>query len=135
MLRSYAGTRGVGITTVHLLVLRGLLLTIFLAFDKRRAELKASERDAANGASPRPVLDDYSPALLDIMIAISAVGAIVSYGLYTLSPDTMALHHTDKLILTLPFVLYGIYRYIFLLHRRGGEDPTTTLLRDAHMLV
>jgi len=135
MLRIFAGTWGVGIAPSQWLLLCGLLLTIFLGFAKRRAELMAIERVAANGASPRPVLDDYSPALLDIMIAISAVGAIVSYTLYTLSPDTIALHHTDKLILTLPFVLYGIYRYIFLLHRRGGEDPTTTLLRDAHMLV
>jgi hypothetical protein len=81
------------------------------------------------------VLHDYSPALLDTMMAISAAGVIVSYSLYTVSPDTIALHHTDKLIYTLPFVLYGIFRYIFLLHRRGGEDPAWTLLTDAHLLL
>jgi hypothetical protein len=69
------------------------------------------------------------------MMAISAAGVIVSYSLYTVSPNTVALHHTDKLIYTVPFVLYGIFRYIFLVHRRGGEDPASTLLRDAHMLV
>ena len=69
------------------------------------------------------------------MMAISAAGVVISYSLYTVSPDTIALHHTDKLIYTLPFVLYGIFRYIFLVHRRGGEDPARTLLTDAHMLV
>ncbi len=135
MLRIFAGTWGVDIAPSQWLLLCGLLLTIFLGFAKRRAELMVGEGDAADGASPRPVLDDYSPALLDTMMAISAAGVIVSYSLYTVSPDTIELHHTDKLIYTLPFVLYGIFRYIFLLHRRGGEDPASTLLSDAHMLV
>ena len=135
MLRILAGTWGVGIVPSHWLLLCGLLLTIFLGFAKRRAELMVSEGDGVNGAGRRPVLDDYSPALLDTMMAISAAGVIVSYSLYTVSPDTVALHGTDKLIYTLPFVLYGIFRYIFLLRRRGGEDPATTLLTDAHMTL
>ncbi len=135
MLRIYAGTWGVGIAPSQWLLLCGLLLTIFLGFAKRRAELMVSEGDGANGASQRPVLDEYSPALLDTMIAISAAGVIVSYSLYTVSPETIDLHRTDKLIYTLPFVLYGIFRYIFLLHRHGGEDPASTLLTDAHMVV
>lgn len=135
MLRIFAGTWGVGIAPSHWLLLCGLLLTIFLGFAKRRAELMVSEGDGSNGASQRPVLDEYSPALLDTMMAISAAGVIVSYSLYTVSPDTIELHRTDKLIYTLPFVLYGIFRYIFLLHRHGGEDPASTLLTDAHMLV
>ena len=135
MLRIFAGTWGVGIAPSQWLLLCGLLLTIFLGFAKRRAELMVNEDGGSNGASQRPVLDDYSPALLDTMIAISAAGVIVSYSLYTVSPDTIELHRTDKLIYTLPFVLYGIFRYIFLLHHRGGEDPASTLLTDAHMLV
>lgn len=135
MLRIFAGTWAVGIAPSQWLLLCGLLLTIFLGFAKRRAELMVSEGDGANGASQRPVLDEYSPALLDTMMAISAAGVIVSYSLYTVSPDTIELHRTDKLIYTLPFVLYGIFRYIFLLHRHGGEDPASTLLTDAHMLV
>jgi 4-hydroxybenzoate polyprenyltransferase len=134
MLRIFAGTWGVGIAPSQWLLLCGLLLTIFLGFAKRRAELMVSEGDGSKGASQRPVLDDYSPALLDSMMAISAAGVIVSYSLYTVSADTVALHHTDKLIYTLPFVLYGIFRYIFLLHHSGGEDPASTLLTDAHML-
>jgi 4-hydroxybenzoate polyprenyltransferase len=135
MLRIFAGTWGVNIAPSQWLLLCGLLLTIFLGFAKRRAELMTSDGDGASGVSQRPVLYDYSPALLDTMMAISSAGVIVSYSLYTVSPDTIALHHTDKLIYTLPFVLYGIFRYIFLLHRRGGEDPAWTLLTDAHLLV
>jgi 4-hydroxybenzoate polyprenyltransferase len=135
MLRIFAGTWGVGIDPSQWLLLCGLLLTIFLGFAKRRAELMVSEGDGSDGVSQRPVLDEYSPALLDTMMAISAAGVIVSYSLYTVSPDTVELHHTDKLIYTLPFVLYGIFRYIFLLHRSRGEDPALTLLTDAHMLA
>jgi 4-hydroxybenzoate polyprenyltransferase len=135
MLRIFAGTWGVGIAPSQWLLLCGLLLTIFLGFAKRRAELMVNEGNGSNVASQRPVLDEYSPALLDTMMAISAAGVIVSYSLYTVSPDTIELHRTDKLIYTLPFVLYGIFRYIFLLHHRGGEDPASTLLTDAHMLA
>ena len=135
MLRIFAGTWGVGIAPSQWLLLCGLLLTIFLGFAKRRAELMVSEGDGVSGASQRPVLEEYNPAQLDTMMAISAAGVVVSYSLYTVSPATVALHHTDKLIYTVPFVLYGIFRYIFLLHHRGGEDPASTLLTDAHMLV
>lgn len=135
MLRIFAGTWGVDIEPSYWLLLCSLQLTVFLGFAKRRAELIASDGSGANGASQRAVLSDYSPALLDTMMAISAAGVIVSYSLYTVSPDTVALHRTDKLIYTLPFVLYGIFRYIFLVHRHGGEDPAWTLLTDAHMLI
>lgn len=135
MLRILAGTWGVGIAPSKWLLLCGLLLTLFLGFAKRRAELMVGESNGCGGAGMRPVLDDYSPALLDTMIAISAAGVIVSYSLYTVSPDTIALHHTDNMIYTLPFVLYGIFRYIFLLHNNGGEDPARTLLTDAHMVL
>ena len=135
MLRIFAGTWGVGIAPSQWLLLCGLLLTVFLGFAKRRAELLALEDSAAGDARRRPVLDEYSPALLDTMMAISAAGVVVSYSLYTVSPDTVALHHTDKLVYTLPMVLYGMLRYIFLVHRRRGEDPTTTVLSDAHMLA
>jgi 4-hydroxybenzoate polyprenyltransferase len=135
MLRIFAGTWGVNIVPSYWLLLCGLLLTVFLGFAKRRAELMASGDNGADGANQRPVLHDYSPALLDTMMSISAAGVIVSYSLYTVSPDTIALHRTDKLIYTLPFVLYGIFRYIFLVHRRGGEDPASTLLTDAHLPI
>lgn len=135
MLRIFAGTWGVNIAPSQWLLLCGLLLTVFLGFAKRRAELMTSDGAEANGAGQRAVLYDYSPALLDTMMAISAAGVIVSYSLYTVNPDTIALHHTDKLIYTVPLVLYGIFRYIFLVHRRGGEDPAWTLLTDTHLIA
>jgi 4-hydroxybenzoate polyprenyltransferase len=131
MLRILAGTLGVGIAPSHWLLLCGLLLTLFLGLAKRRAELKVVDQ----GASHRRVLEDYDPVLLDQLNAICAAGAIVGYCLYTVSPETVAMHGTTHLIYTVPFVIYGIFRYLFLLHRRaGGGDAATDLARDAHLL-
>jgi 4-hydroxybenzoate polyprenyltransferase len=132
MLRILAGTLGVGIAPSHWLLLCGLMLTLFLGFAKRRAELNALD---GHGGSHRKVLDDYDPALLDKLIGICAAGAIVSYSLYTVSVETVTMHSTTNLIYTVPFVVYGIFRYLFLLHRRGGGGgAATTLLHDAHLL-
>ncbi|MFZ2852672.1 MAG: decaprenyl-phosphate phosphoribosyltransferase [Rhodocyclaceae bacterium] len=132
MLRILAGTLGVGIAPSHWLLLCGMMITLFLGFAKRRAELNAL---AGRGGNHRRVLDDYDPALLDKLIGICAAGAIVSYSLYTVSAETVAMHGTTNLIYSVPFVLYGIFRYLFLLHRRGGGgDPAAALLRDVHLL-
>lgn len=132
MLRILAGTLGIGIAPSHWLLLCGLLLTLFLGLAKRSAELKAlTER----GGNHRRVLDDYDPALLDQLIAICCAGAIVSYSLYTVSAETVAMHGTTNLIYTVPFVIYGMFRYLFLLHRRaGGGDTAAEMVRDAHLL-
>jgi len=133
MLRILAGTLGVGIVPSHWLLLCGLMITLFLGFAKRRAEIAAM---AGRGGSHRQVLDDYDAALLDKLIGISAAGAIINYSLYTVSPETVAMHGTTHLIYTVPFVVYGIFRYLFLLHRRGGGgDPAAALLRDPHLIV
>lgn len=132
MLRILAGTLGVGIAPSHWLLLCGLMITLFLGFAKRRAELAALD---GRGASHRQVLSDYDPALLDMLIGISAAGAIVNYSLYTVSPETVAMHGTSHLIYSVPFVVYGVFRYLFLLHRRGGGgDPAAALLRDPHLI-
>lgn len=133
MLRILAGTIGVGITPSNWLLLCGLMVTLFLGFAKRRAELKALDEDAG---SHRRVLDDYDPVLLDKLIGVCAAATIVSYSLYTVSPETVALHGTDRLVATVPFVVYGMFRYLFLLHRRaGGGDPAAQLLTDRHLLA
>ena len=133
MLRILAGTLGVGIAPSHWLLLCGLMVTLFLGFAKRRAELKALEGDAGGH---RQVLDDYDPVLLDKLIGVCAAATIVSYSLYTVSADTAALHRTGGLIATVPFVVYGMFRYLFLLHRRsGGGDPAAELLSDRHLLL
>lgn len=132
MLRLLAGTLGVGIAPSLWLLLCGLMVTLFLGFAKRRAELKALEDDAAGH---RKVLEDYDPALLDQMIGVCAGATIITYSLYTVSAETIALHHTARLIATVPFVVYGIFRYLFLVHRRqGGGDPSSELLTDRHLI-
>jgi len=61
---------------------------------------------------------------------------LVAYSLYTVAPETIALHGTSRLIYTVPFVLYGMFRYLFLLHRRGGGgDPALEIVTDAHLLA
>lgn len=133
MLRILAGTLGIGITPSQWLLLTGLLLTLFLGFAKRRAELGALHED---GGAHRRVLAHYSAPLLDQMITVAAAGVLVAYSLYTLAPETVRLHGTDKLIYTVPFVLYGMFRYLFLLHRRGGGgDPALDLVRDPHLVI
>jgi len=144
MLRILVGTLGIGIAPSQWLLLCGLMLTLFLGFAKRRAELGVPGLPGAdddvdaniNVNAHRRVLEHYSPALLDQLIAVATAGAIVSYSLYTVSPETVALHGTTNLIYTVPLVMYGMFRYLFLLHRRGGGgDPAQQLLSDPHLLA
>lgn len=133
MLRILAGTIGIGIAPSHWLLLCGLMITLFLGFAKRRAELGALEAD---NASHRRVLEHYTAPMLDQFIGIAATATLVSYALYTVSAETIALHGSRNLIFTLPFVLYGMLRYLWRLHRQGGGgDPAQELLTDPHLLV
>jgi 4-hydroxybenzoate polyprenyltransferase len=141
MLRILAGTTGIGIAPSKWLLFVGVMLTLFLGFSKRRAELGALERPAdvaadAREVAQRPVLASYSTAMLDRMVATTAAGAATGYALYTVDPDTVLLHGTNGLLLTLPFVVYGLFRYLFLVHRRGGgADPAWELLHDPHLIA
>lgn len=135
MLRILAGTLGIGVAPSKWLLLCGLMLTLFLGFCKRRAEFVAATTGGNPGAQ-RAALDGYTAALLDRLIAVSVAGAAIGYGLYTVDRDTVLLHGTDHLILTLPFVLYGLFRYLQLVYSRGGgADPAWELLRDPHLIV
>lgn len=128
MLRLLAGTWGIGIGPSRWLLACGFLLTLFLGFAKRRAEL---ERLAEDARQHREVLEDYSLAFLDKAVLACAVGMVVTYALYTVADSTVALHGTEQLIWTLPWVLLGTFRYLFRLHYRGGGgDPAQELLRD-----
>ena len=132
MLRILAGTWGIRIPPSGWLILTGMFITLFLGFAKRRVEWV----DAAGVNDRRPVLSLYSRELLDGFLSITATGTVLSYGLYTLDPQTIALHHTDKLIYTLPFVLFGLFRYLFLLHSRNkGENPSSDVFTDRQILL
>jgi 4-hydroxybenzoate polyprenyltransferase len=133
MLRILAGTLGLGIPPSQWLLLCGLMVTLFLGFSKRRAEIIALSEDKT---AHRKVLQDYSPVLLDKMIVVTAAGLIMSYSLYTMNPETIHIHGTANLIYTVPFVIYGVFRYIFLLHHQSrGTDTAHDLVRDPHMLI
>ncbi len=133
MLRILAGTLGLGIPPSQWLLLCGLMVTLFLGFSKRRAEIIALSDDKT---AHRKVLEDYSPVLLDKMIVVTAAGLIMSYSLYTMNPDTIRIHGTANLVYTVPFVIYGVFRYIFLLHHQSrGTDTAHDLVRDPHMLI
>lgn len=132
MLRLLAGTLGIGIAPSHWLLLCGLMLTLFLGFTKRRAELAAVADDPA---AHRRVLEDYSEGMLDNFITVTTACTVVSYSLYTVSAETIALHGSNHLMMTVPFVLYGMFRYLFLLHRRGGGgDTARDLTTDLHLV-
>jgi 4-hydroxybenzoate polyprenyltransferase len=133
VLRAVAGGVAIPVPVSSWLLACTTLLALFIALAKRRHELTA----LADGATRhRPILDEYNPYLLDQMIAVVTASAVVAYAAYTTSSDTSARLGTDRLALTIPFVLYGIFRYLYLVHRKdGGGDPSTLLLTDAPLLA
>lgn len=133
VLRAVAGGVAIAVPVSNWLLACTTLLALFLALAKRRHELTA----LAGGATRhRPILDEYNPYLLDQMIAVVTASAVVAYAAYTTSPETSAKLGTDRLALTIPFVLYGIFRYLYLVHRKdGGGNPSTLLLADAPLLA
>lgn len=137
MLRILAGTVGLAIAPSEWLLLCGLMVTLFLGFAKRRAELLLLEAEGAGQeARTRRVLDDYAPQLLDQYLSVTAACTILGYGLYTVSPQTLTVHGTNSLIFTVPFVVYGIFRYLYLLHRQShGNDAARDLFQDPHLLL
>ena len=138
MLRILAGTTGLGIPPSKWLLLCGLTLTLFLGFGKRRAELLSvtATGDSDGASGHRVSLDGYSRTLLDVLITVSVACSAIGYALYSVDTDTVALHGTDKLILTLPFVLYGLFRYLQVMYvKGGGGDPAWDVLHDPHLIV
>jgi len=128
MLRLLAGTSGIGIEPSRWLLACGFLLTLFLGFAKRRAEIA---RLAEKAGRHRAVLDDYSIGFLDKAVALCAAGMVAAYAWYTMAAETALIHGTGSLALTLPWVLLGTLRYLYRSRLRGGGgDPTEELLRD-----
>lgn len=137
MIRLACGTYAVGIIPSRWMLLCSFMLTLFLGFAKRRAEFASAPVDApaANGGT-RTVLRHYSPQLLDILVAITASATLLAYGLYTVDAETAALHGTQHLVITLPIVTFGVFRYIYLLHKGGsGEEPGRDLLADTPIRI
>jgi 4-hydroxybenzoate polyprenyltransferase len=133
ILRLLAGTLGVGIPPSQWFMLCTFLLSLFLGFSKRYAEGMEDGRDASE---QRVVLEDYSPELLRLLLAVTLACTLMAYGLYTMSPSTLAVHGTGKLIYTLPIAAFVMFRYLYLVVQRGfGENLAGELLRDRGILV
>jgi 4-hydroxybenzoate polyprenyltransferase len=132
ILRAHAGGVAVSVPVSEWLYLCTLLLSLFLALSKRRHELVLLEEDAP---SHRRCLAEYTPYLLDQMIAVVTSSTVMAYALYTLSARTQKEVSTG-LYLTLPFVLYGVFRYLYLVHRKEkGGQPEMVLLSDPGLIV
>ena len=133
VLRAVAGAVAIDVPISHWLLILTILLALFLALSKRRHELVLLA-DGATGH--RPILEEYSPYLLDQMIAVVTASTLVSYVIYTVSAETVQKFHTDYLGLTLVFPLYGIFRYLYLVHQKeGGGSPSDMLLNDKPLLA
>jgi 4-hydroxybenzoate polyprenyltransferase len=128
LLRVHAGGAAIGVPVSSWLTLCTFFVALLLAFCKRRHEILILGED---GKSHRVALEDYSLSFLDQMIAVLGGLTVMCYALYTVAPETQKNLHTGDLVYTVPFVTYGIFRYLFLVHQRAeGGDPTRLLLKD-----
>jgi 4-hydroxybenzoate polyprenyltransferase len=133
LLRVVAGAVVIPVVMSFWLLICTGLLALFLGFGKRRHELVLLEAEAS---SHRPILREYSPYFLDQMISVVTTSTLVTYSLYTVSPDVKEKLHTPWLGFTIPFVLYGIFRYLYLIHQKQiGGDPSRAVLTDPPLLL
>ena len=132
-LRAAAGAAAIAVPMSHWLLVCTTLLALFIALSKRRHELTLLTDTAVDH---RPILSDYTPYLLDQMISVVTASTLIAYMFYTISPETTARFGTDLLSLTIPFPLYGILRYLFLVHLRDkGGSPAELVVNDRPLLL
>lgn len=133
VLRVAAGAIAIDVPMSHWLLVCTILLALFLALSKRRHELVLLADEASEH---RRILDEYSPYLLDQMIGVVTASTLMAYIFYATSPDTAEKFGTSLLGLTIPFPLYGIFRYLYLVHHKdGGGSPSELLLNDRPLLL
>jgi len=133
VLRILAGATAVRVLPSTWLVLCAVTISLFLGFTKRRAEVVLLGERASEH---RRVLAHYSTAFLDQMISIVTAATVVCYALYTVDDRTVALVGSRLLLLSVPLVFYGIFRYLYLVyHGSSGGDPTRTVFTDVPLLV
>jgi len=133
LLRVVAGGFAIRVYLSSWLLICTTLLALFLAMGKRRHEIVLMEGRAA---SHRPILKEYNIYLLDQMISVVTASTLLAYCLYTISEETVAKFGTRNLIFTVPFVLYGIFRYLYLIHQKAeGGTPESLIIRDKPLLT
>lgn len=128
MLRLLAGTVAVGIPPSRWLLLTGLFIALFLGFSKRKAETFHTPEQQ------RAVLEHYPAALLDTFMAMTMTATIITYSLYATSIEALQ-QHGERLVYTVPVVIFGLLRYAYQVHRGHGEDVSRDLLRDPWILL
>jgi 4-hydroxybenzoate polyprenyltransferase len=135
MLRVVGGAFVIGVPISSWLILTTMFLSLFLGVAKRRGELVMLEAKGET-ASTRKVLEHYSVEFTEQLLTICASGFVISYALYTVSDRTVKIFGTENLIFTTPFVLFGVFRYLYLLHKKNlGENPTEIVLTDIPMIL
>jgi 4-hydroxybenzoate polyprenyltransferase len=128
VLRVVAGAVAVAVPVSNWLYLCTILLALFLALAKRRAEILLLEEGAERH---RPILAEYTVPLLDQLVTVLSACTVLAYALYTLSAETIEKFGSDRLKYTVPFVLFGLFRYLHLVHRHmAGGEPERILFRD-----
>lgn len=133
VLRIVGGGMAISVTPSYWLILCTVMISLFLGFTKRRVELLAVDLEKNNS---RPVLKDYSVAFLDQVIPVVTGATILAYALYTVDAHTQMVLGTRAMLLTLPFVIYGLLRYIYIIyHLKQGADPTEILIRDIPIIL
>ncbi len=134
MLRVAAGAAAISVPVSSWMILTTIFVSLFLAVSKRRAELSQIEQE--NIEKQRKVLDHYAIEFTEQMNTIAATGTIICYALYTVSSKAISTFQTDKLIYTTPFVIYGIFRYLYLIHKKNlGESPTQIVTKDVPIII
>ena len=133
VIRAIAGGAAIGVAVSDWLLICTVLLALFLSLSKRRHELTSLSGAAAGH---RAILAEYSPYLLDQMIGVVTASCLMAYAFYTTADETRQKFQTDRLAWTIPFVLYGIFRYLYLVHQKEkGGSPTDVLLTDRPLLI
>lgn len=133
VLRAIAGAEIIDITISSWLLMCAIFLALFLGLCKRRHELVIMGNKAG---SHRKILGEYSTTLLDQMVSVVTASTVIAYAFYTTAPVTIEKFGTRNLVLTIPFVLYGIFRYLYLVHKKNlGGSPELILLKDKSIII
>lgn len=134
MLRVEGGAAAIEVPISSWMILTTIFLSLFLAISKRRAELTGTENE--NFEYQRKVLSHYDVVFADQMNTVAVTGTIICYALYTVSSKAVNTFHTENLIYTTPFVIYGLFRYLYLLHKKNlGESPELIVTKDISLII
>ncbi|MBK8397240.1 MAG: decaprenyl-phosphate phosphoribosyltransferase [Leptospiraceae bacterium] len=133
VIRAISGAVVIGVSFSSWLLLCTFMLALFWGFSKRRGEIILLDKSAG---AHRKILEEYSPQFLDLMMSIASTMTLISYVMYTISPDTIQKMGTDKLVYTIPIVVYAIFRSLYIIYIKNmGHNPSKAILTDLSVLI